>query len=229
MEEIGKKKALVIGGTSGLGREIGLLLFNAGEYDVTITGRTDEHKDLHFEYFNANTRLLSRACNNLVSKFDQLDLVVYAAGFYQEGTIDQLDDDDMLSMVNVGVLAPAMLLSRVMSVWQKLPGLIMVTSTSEWIPRLAEPVYAASKRGMAGLAESLSLDPRIGKVLVVGPARMNTGFWKSSPEHMEGALSAKWVAEQTLAAFEREFHYAHIKVLRDPPRIEDTHMRTYIR
>ncbi len=69
------------------------------------------------------------------------------------------------------------------------------------------------------LAHSVSLDKRIGKTLVAGPAGMNTTFWKG---HDRGPdlLSPKWVATQILNEHKGYFHYKCIRILRSPPRVK---------
>ena len=216
---MGKRKyALIIGGTSGLGHELGKLLQE--KYSVLTTGRHDIQKNLPFEHFDLTAPMIGKMFERVLERFNRLDLLVYAAGFHQEGMIDELGDARIEEMIRVQLTAPSILLSKILKKWAVLPGFVGITSTSEWVPRLREPVYAATKRGFAALAESVSLDPRVKKTLVVAPSGMNTNFWRDKPSIAEKLLDPRWVAEETLRLLEeRPYAYRHAKILRDPPRV----------
>src|SRR3954462_12353963 len=106
--------ALVVGGTSGLGLELAKLL--KSDYDVAITGRQNPQvKGLAFTRIELGTSVqnISRNIEDLCFGGEPLDLVVYAAGYFQEGTIGELAVKDIVLMNNVGFLAPAILINRV--------------------------------------------------------------------------------------------------------------------
>lgn len=215
-----KPNALVIGGTSGLGKELGLLLGDT--HKVFVVGRRDpEHKMLGFMPLDLNlNNHLSENLDKMVDALPKIDLLVYAAGFYQEGKLDELSDAAILMMNSVGLLAPTFLIQRILKKQKTLPGFIAITSTSQWTPRLLEPVYTAVKAGLGMLAQSLSLDPKIGKVLVVGPAGMATPFWKEGSRNMDNMLSPEWVAQEIVKLYNDSFKYKFSRILREPPRVE---------
>lgn len=219
-----RPNALVVGGTSGLGLELALLL--ARTHEIVVTGRRGpKHDTLRFHALDlGQENPLREDLDKLVAKLSPIELLIYAAGFSEDGTLDELSDEDITDMGSVGLLAPAMLLGRLLKKQGKLPGFIAVTSTSQKIPRLREPVYAATKAGLAMLANSVSLDPRrVGKVLVAAPSGMNTPFWRNRPRNDAAELlDPKWVAEQILNEYDKD-DYAEFKmafILRDPPRVK---------
>lgn len=222
-------RALVIGGSSGLGLAIAGILKNKNKYQVFITGRRNPGKsDLHFQYLDLKGFVDDYLPSDLDSDLDitirhfmPLDLLVYSAGFYQDGTLDELDDYDIRNMINVGLVAPALLLSKILKKQRQLSGFIAITSTSQFIPRLREPVYTAVKAGLGMLAHSVSLDPRIAKTLVVAPAGMNTNFWNGVDISKKGILlESDWIAEQIMDLFQGEFKYKLARILREPSRVE---------
>lgn len=214
-----KPRTLIIGGSSGLGLEMARLL--KADHDVTITGRKNpEEHDLQFISLELGSESLSSDLDALVSSLPQVDLLIYAAGFFQEGTITDLSDEDIEKMNRVGVLAPALLLRRLLKNQEKLPGLIAITSTSQWTPRLLEPMYTAVKAGLGMLANSLSLDERIGKVMVLGPAGMRTRFWEADGRDTSDMLDPVWVAQEALVAWNGDFKYKFVRALRNPARIQ---------
>lgn len=217
--------ALIAGGTSGLGLEMARLLQSENNFKVYVTGRREPvDKQLSFVYFNidSQTDRLPRSIDRVLSDLpEQIDLFVCAMGFYQEGSMKQFSDEDILKMMNVGLVTPTLILNRILNRQEKLPGFIAVTSTSQWTPRIYEPVYTAVKAGLGMLANSLSLDPQVEKVLVTGPAGMKTNFWATTGKDTNTMLEPKWVAEQICQLyFSDKFKYKCAKILREPPRVE---------
>lgn len=220
---------LVIGGTSGLGLEIGTLLLDQ-DGAVYVTGRVNRVSatKLRFLQFTIGTdaRILRTDLDHLVASLPHIDLLVYAAGFYEQGRIDELSDEHILTMLNVGETAPMFLLQRLLKKQSGLGGFIAVTSTSQWTPREKEPLYTAVKAGLGKFAESLSLDPRVKKTLVAGPAGMDTGFWDGTSKDATGMLSPVWVARQTLELWSDSYTYRLARILRNPQRVQILETRT---
>lgn len=217
-----QKRVLIVGGTSGLGRELGELISGDGAA-VFVTGRTDpQSPSLTFVYLNlgSESAVLSHALDQLVQAVKPIDILVYAAGFSQQGTLDVLDDTEILKMIHISLSVPAMLVQRFLREQHGLSGLILITSTSQEKPRLEEPVYSSAKAGLAMLGQSLSLDTRIKKTLVVAPAGMDTKMWKGTPR-LGTLLNPHWVAQQVLHIYKNNFKYKFIRVLRDPARIQE--------
>lgn len=217
--------ALIAGGTSGLGLELATLLRTKNNFEVYATGRKKpESQQLKFVCLDIDphTDQLPNRIDKIISDLpQQIDLLVYAAGFYQEGSTKQLTNEDIRKMINVGLFAPTLILNRVLNRQERLPGFIAITSTSQWTPGIYEPIYTAVKAGLGMFANSLSLDPQIEKVLVVGPAGMKTNFWSNTEKDTRTMLEPKWVAEQICQLYFRDnFKYKCAKILREPPRVE---------
>jgi len=141
-------------------------------------------------------------------------MLILAAGFYQEGKLDDLKDGDIYMMLNVGLAGPTFVIKMILEQQKKLDNLVVITSSSQFTPRLMEPVYTAVKAGIAMLANSLSLDGRIGKTLVAAPAGMATPFWKGTDKDTKSMLDPDWVAEQILEQLKGDYKYRFIKLLR---------------
>lgn len=216
-----KTNALIVGGTSGLGLELGLLF--AEEYRVFITGRHDPGRgeltctilDLTVERHELGSKL-----DALLVSLPSIELLIYAAGFSQQGDLGSLEDGEIAAMISVGLVAPAMLIRRILRKQNALAALIVITSTSQWIPRPHEPLYTAVKAGVGMLGNSLSLDPKIGKVLVAAPGGMATQFWRKGERDVTGMLEAPWVARQIHGQFHHDFRYRFVRIPRDPRRVE---------
>lgn len=211
---------LIVGGTSGLGLSLASL-FAAQACKVYVTGRKNPNMEgLHFIELELDTDSLAVALDNVLFEMPYFDLVVYSAGFYQEARIGELSDGDIMKMERVGLLAPVMLMSRLIRRQKFVPTFIAVTSTSQWTPRKLEPVYCATKAGLGMFAHVLSLDESVGKILVIGVAGMGTPFWKAENRDISTMLDPEWVAEKIIEELQGYYAYKLIKVLRTPARVE---------
>lgn len=217
------ENVLVVGGTSGLGLALARSLVPQGYEDifVTGTGRKDPPKDDGITFLELDigpsAQEVSADIDRIMKQALPIDLLIYAAGFFEQGTIDQLGDAHIDAMVNVSFTAPAKLISRILRRQLGLPGLIFITSTSQWIPRFKEPIYASLKSALGMLGKCLALDPHIKKTLVAAPAAMDTPFWGG--EKREGTLLDQyWVAGEILKVWQTDFVYKCIRILRGDRR-----------
>lgn len=221
-----RKNILIIGGTSGLGLELakthaalGHTIFIAGRKDPQLTG-------IEFIKFSidSDSQKLINEINSLVPKLPPIQTLIYATGYYQEGRIDRLDDDEILKMINVGLVAPALLVRRLKTKTDKPLKIMLITSSSQYTPRELEPIYTATKAGLGMLGNSLGLDPETGKVLVVAPSGMNTAFWEKGRD-VSGYLDPVQVAEQVTELASGTFKYKYAKILRNPVKVEIVEVR----
>lgn len=214
---------LIIGGSSGLGLELARLL--AVTDKVYITGRNNPREPgIKFVKLDLDDpESINKTLHDIMHLVGNIDTLIYAAGFFQEGRITDISDQQIESMLQVGITAAIMTTKSVLTEQGKLNEFIAITSTSQWTPRLLEPVYTAVKAALGAYANSLSLDERVGKTLVAAPAGMATNFWKDTDpkEHdTTKMLDPHWVAQQILLARNGDYHYKFIQVLRQPARVE---------
>ena len=197
---------------------------------MTITGRQDPKVDsLHFIPLDITSDIekVSSDLERVVTSAPSWQLVILAAGYFQDGRLAKLSQEEVLTMYSVGLIAPTLLLQQVLQKQDSLPQLIAITSTSQWTPREREPVYTAAKSGLGMLANSLSLDTTaVDKVLVAGPSGMQTRFWVADGRDTSNMLDSDWVAAQILESTVGEFRYKFIKILREPPRVEEMEVRS---
>jgi short-subunit dehydrogenase len=214
-------RSLIIGGTSGLGYEIAKLLRDSGD-DVIITGRKNpEEQGLQFQRFDLDLGPeLPSAVDTFVSALPQIDRFVYCAGFYQEGNITELEDHSIIKMLDVSLNAPVWFTRELLKTQGNISQYIAITSSAQETPREKEIIYSAGKAGFAQFANSLSLDPRVGKVLVAVPSGIKTSFWQATKHDTSTFNDPVWVANQIVEALTIDFEYAMVKILRNPARTE---------
>jgi NAD(P)-dependent dehydrogenase (short-subunit alcohol dehydrogenase family) len=217
-----KKNILIVGGTSGVGLELARHYTSDG-HNVCITGRKNPdlqgatYQELAITHDPAR---LATDIDRVLDRFANVNTLVYAAGFLQRGHIDALSDDDLGAMVNVGLLAPMMLIQRLKSRSVNPLKIILITSSSQYTPRELEPAYCATKSAMGMLGASLVRDQGLGKVLVAAPSGIRTPFWKGTEEDTETMLDPSWVSDRIVELSSGSFKYKFAKILRDPARVE---------
>ena len=216
------KNILIVGGTSGVGLELAKMYHKLG-HTVIIAGRKNPDVE-SITYVNfvisANTHQTIENLDIMLDTLPNIHTLIYAAGFYQEGHIDNLKDTDILQMINVGLLVPTLLVQRLKNNEGKPLAVMLITSSSQYTPREFEPVYTATKAGLGMLGDSVSLDPDIGKVLVAAPSGMKTPFWESHNKDTSEFLDPSWVAEQIIDVSNGPFKYRYAHILKNPSRVE---------
>lgn len=156
--------------------------------------------------------------DELVKQTGPVNTLIYAAGFYQEGHIDDLSDEDILSMIHVGITAPTLLINRLKNNLGKPLKVILITSSSQYTPGQLEPIYTMVKAGLGMLGRSLALDADLGKVMVIAPSGMLTPFWNDEKD-TSTYLDSSWAATQIIELSSGPFKYKFAKLLRDPARV----------
>lgn len=214
-------KAVIIGGSSGLGLELAKRLVVEGA-DVVVTGRTDpKAKDIRFVTLDLAAPVLPKRLEEFVKSLPKVDLLVYAAGYYQEGRVTDLSEEHIEEMLDVGARGLIYAVRAVLNRQERLKNLVVITSSSQWTPRKLEPIYNFVKAGEGHFANAMAEDGRIDKVLVDGQFGMQTGFWRGRKHpDWDKMLDPKWVAEQIIEQLKPDYRYRFIKIHRDPPKVE---------
>ncbi len=166
------KTAVVVGGTSGIGRAIALGLAHAGA-DVIATGRRLEQvKAIAAEIEAVGCRSLSMTLDvnerasleNLLSAvleaFGKVDILVNSAGRIKRGpTMESSESDwhEILDTNLMGVLRACQIFGR--SMLQKGYGrIINITSLNAFVALHEVAAYAASKAAVQSLTRSLAVE-----------------------------------------------------------------------
>ncbi|APG48225.1 SDR family NAD(P)-dependent oxidoreductase [Phaeobacter porticola] len=217
-----KKNILIVGGSSGVGLNLARHYVGEG-HGVSITGRIDPNcagAQFHPLSITDDAGAMTCALDALVQQVGDVQTLVYCAGYLQRGSIGSLMDAELAQMTNLGLLAPMMLIQRLVRQASGSLKLMLITSSSQYTPRGQEPAYCATKAGLGMLAAALVRGEGIGKVLVVAPSGIRTNFWRESGEDTSDMLDPAWVAEQVVALSGGAFKYKYAKLLRCPARIE---------
>src|SRR5687768_1812743 len=163
--DLSHRLAVVVGGTSGIGRAIALGLAEAGA-DVVVTGRREAlvsevageieqrgRRSLRMAADVSDTAALERVKQACVERFGRLDIMVYAAGTTKRAPTLQMDQADWDRIIDTnlnGMLRSCQVFGGEM-VARRSGRIIAIGSLSSFVGLYEVAAYVASKSGVAGL------------------------------------------------------------------------------
>ena len=164
--------AVVVGGTSGIGRVLALGLADAGA-DVVATARraalveevaaeieAKGRRTLRVETDVLDRGSLAESCGAVLAAFGQVDVVVYCAGISKRvPTIDMSGDDwhRILDTNLTGAVYTYQAFAKPM-IARRSGRLIGIASLSSFVGLHEVAAYTASKAGIAGLTRALAVE-----------------------------------------------------------------------
>ncbi len=170
--DLSGKTAVVIGGTSGIGRAIALGLAEAGA-DVAPTSRRPDQVDATAREIEALGRRSLRTTSDVVDRpslqqlldaavaaFGKVDILVNSAGRTKKApTIDFSENDwnDILETNLTGILRACQIFGRHM-IERRYGRIINIASIGSFLGMLQVSAYSASKAAVASLTQSLAIE-----------------------------------------------------------------------
>src|ERR1044071_7277894 len=170
--ELNGKAAVVIGGTSGIGRAIAYGLAEAGA-DVVATSRRMEQVEAAAEAIEQRGRRtlriasdvsdrasLERVLDQSLEAFGKVDILVHAAGRTKRArTLDYSEDDwnDIIDTNLTGTLRACQVFGRHM-IGRSYGRIINIASISTFVGLNEVAAYSASKAAVGSLTKSLAIE-----------------------------------------------------------------------
>ena len=198
-----QKIALITGGSSDIGLAIANRL-KEENYSIILTSRTKpDNLDESFTFIPADLTKESDI-KGLVNKIEKVNLLVNAAAIWHNETEVFADKEyfdfkwgDISSTMQVGIIAPMMLIYLLKDKFEKDSDIINITGTFEdggkgWVP------YYVSKKALEELTYALSddLNDRGIRVNAVCPSDTATKpYSKFFPQYMDEAISPNDIAD----------------------------------
>jgi NAD(P)-dependent dehydrogenase (short-subunit alcohol dehydrogenase family) len=172
MFDLTGKLAVVVGGTSGIGRTLALGLADAGA-DVVATGRRESHVHEVASEIEARGRRTLRVTSDVQSTasveslkdacldaFGAVQILVVAAGVTKRGPTRSFRDDDWERIVDInlnGTLRACRAFGGHM-IDRQYGRIINIGSLTSFIGLYEVAAYGASKSGVAGLTRALAVE-----------------------------------------------------------------------
>jgi NAD(P)-dependent dehydrogenase (short-subunit alcohol dehydrogenase family) len=166
------RTAVVVGGTSGIGRTLALGLAEAGA-DVVASGRRIELvKDVAAEIQKRGRRTLSIAADvseiasldrlrdECLEAFGKVDILLAVAGMTKKSPTLEMDEADWQRVIDTnltGTLRACQVFGRTM-IAQKYGRIVTVGSLSSFVGLFEVAAYVASKAGVVGLTRALAVE-----------------------------------------------------------------------
>jgi NAD(P)-dependent dehydrogenase (short-subunit alcohol dehydrogenase family) len=155
------RRALVTGGTGGIGQAIALALASEG-CEVTVTGLTSAEVEA-FQQSGATLAAIpldvtdQDAVGQLVGRFDCLDILINAAGMLlRDGR--EFDVPDFLRVVDVNLAGTMRMCVACRPLLERQGGSVVnLASMLSYFGSGSVPAYSASKGGVAQLTRSLAI------------------------------------------------------------------------
>lgn len=226
------KRALITGGSSGIGLEIARELLRHGSV-VAVTGRRGTVVDEAVEQLGSLGTVTGIAADvttaegrqrtvELARSLGGLDILVNNAGGVRAGYLENIQEDEILKMIEVNLTGPV-LLTRIALPLLKASRGAMIVNVSSGIALVGLPFYApyaAVKAGIAHFGEALRRElaqDRI-RVLTVYPTATDTPMMMTSGMNKFGSREAPAdVAREVVEAIVQE----RLEVVRgSPERLE---------
>jgi len=154
------KKALIFGGTGGIGSSVGTLLKQLKADVITLGSEVDLKNN--------------KLPNDLFKQ--TYDIIIHSAGIFRMKTLEKSTIQDWNETFNIN-LRSSFLVSKLAIKTLKNPGwLVYIGSSSSHRGRANQAIYASSKAGLNNLTQSLSVEllPYKIRVNCINPPRTDT-------------------------------------------------------
>ena len=164
--------AVVVGGTSGIGRVLALGLADAGA-DVVASARratlieevaeqieAKGRRTLRIAMDVLDRRSLSDACDQVLKAFGHIDVVVYCAGISKRVATIDMSDEDWQRIIDTnltGAVRTYQVFAKPM-IARRSGRLIGIASLSSFVGLHEVSAYTASKAGVLGLTRALAVE-----------------------------------------------------------------------
>jgi uncharacterized oxidoreductase len=223
---------LITGGTSGIGHALALQLLERGN-TVLITGRSEERlaaakrslPGVHgFVCDQSDPSSIARACDEMVSAFPRLNILINNAGIGLKRNLNETDGplEDLEIEIATNLVGPLQLIKRLLPQLkrQKDAMIVNVTSGLAFVPMPLKPIYCATKAAMHSYTQSLrvQLKPLSIRVVELAPPATDTAFNNDQQDmNISRLMSAETFARAAIRGLEKgrdEIHPGLSRVLR---------------
>ena len=206
--------AIVTGASSGLGRDIAVLLADR-DWQVVGVARRGFHEDRIISIAgDASKRETASHAVDAAKQLGGVKLLVNCAGAGVFGPAGSYSDDAIARVLESNLVATIMFCEALFPRFRSDGGTIVnVLSSAALTGKANESVYCAAKWGARGYTEALRTEAKGTKarVISVAPGGMDTAFWS---ERRSDFMNPAEIAEIVVDAIERPVNVAEIVINR---------------
>lgn len=236
------KVVLITGGSSGIGKSIGILLTERG-YTVYGTSRNpDKFKD--FTAFKLialdvrNTETIQKAVSTIIEAEGRLDVLINNAGIGITGPIEETPDEEIHKAFQTNLYGPITVMKAVLPQMrkQKSGHIVNVTSIAGYMGLPYRGIYSATKGALELVTEAMRMETKMFGIEIANVApgdfatniaagRYHTPVFEDSPykevygnmleemdAHVDGGSDPKIMATSVLKIIETKKPKIHYKV-----------------
>ena len=206
--------AIVTGASSGLGREIALLLGDRGMQVVGIARHPFHEPPIASLAGDASRRDTAARAVDIAQQLGKIKVLVNCAGAGIFGPVGSYDETSITRVIDSNLMATIVFCEALFPRFRTDGGTIVnILSTAALIGKPNESVYCAAKWGARGYTEALRAEAKGTKarIISVAPGGMDTAFWSEKrPDFMD----PKEIAAIVVDAIERPVTVAEIVIAR---------------
>jgi len=210
MQLLDGKKAIITGGTSGIGREIAKLFAKNGA-SIAIFGTNEERalsviKELESQKVNeaqefsyklvdvSDAKEVDGAINDILSKWSSIDILINNAGITKDNLLMKMKEEDWDQVINVNLKSVYNTCKALVRPMMKLKGgkIINIASVIGLMGNAGQTNYAASKSGIIGFTKSLAKELASRGVCVncIAPGYINTPMTEALSDSVKDSIIA---------------------------------------
>ncbi len=210
MQLLDGKKAIITGGTSGIGREIAKLFAKNGA-SIAIFGtneeralsvikelesqRTSEAQEFLYKLVDVSgTKEVDSAINDILSKWSNVDVLINNAGITKDNLLMKMKEEDWDQVINVNLKSVYNTCKALARPMMKLKGgkIINIASVIGLMGNAGQANYAASKSGIIGFTKSLAKELASRGICVncIAPGYINTPMTEALSDSIKDSIIA---------------------------------------
>jgi len=185
MERYKDKKAVIIGGTTGIGFATAKMLMNGGA-SVLVTGRSQAGLDSATKELGKGALVVSSDARSLTeidalasrvkAEFDTFDLLFVNAGFSIRAPLESMTEAVYDEMFNLNARGPLFVMQKLTPLINRGGSIVLTTSIANVKGMPGNATYGAAKAALRSFARTLAAEliPREIRVNAVTPGPIDT-------------------------------------------------------
>ena len=195
------KKALVLGGTSGLGLSLAHSLLDRGYDEVNVLGRKAPRKARDGLFFYRYNILMDDF--SILDKFHDVDALIISAGVGRVAPFEEITDIEIVNNFRVNNIGA---IRTIAAFYDKITSnedffCAVISSIAGFLPSPLFSVYGASKAALTKFVESVNIElektKRINRILNVTPGRLEgTEFYGAETDVEATRLLAETIIDE---------------------------------